>query len=139
MGTAEVAETLTFIQTLVPRSNKFPRRRNAMVKLIQNSLIFSILLFQLYKHTFASSCCSDLLLDVDQGSEVHSKQGDRLGFYKKEGMYGARPQYRQVGGGNFLFYLMEHEQWFVTSNHVGNSSGSLAKLTSSYCPEGLTG
>jgi len=54
-------------------------------------------------------CCSNILLESDQ--EVHKIQGERLGFYRQLGFYGARPAYRQEGGQYFLFYYEDEQKW----------------------------
>ena len=58
--------------------------------------VFLILvLFIKEKVISEDKCCSMILLDVlDPESDVHSKQGSRLGFYKHFGDYGGKYQYK---------------------------------------------
>ena len=62
--------------------------------LVQSSAVLVILVHSvnMAKVSSQKQCCSNILLDSDLAD--HRVAGNRLGFYKQLGKYGARPAYK---------------------------------------------
>ena len=61
--------------------------------LVQSSAVLVILVHSVnLAKVSQKQCCSNILLDSDLAD--HRVAGNRLGFYKQLGKYGARPAYK---------------------------------------------
>ena len=58
-------------------------------------LVMTLMLLRTVNMLKMSTCCTNIVINVeDPESDIHLKQGARLGFYTQTGFYGARPQYK---------------------------------------------
>jgi len=109
------------------------RARTKILKLINISSFF-IQLLSLCLADNNERCCSNILMEAD--TDVHKLQGERFGFYRQLGYYGARPAYRQDGGHYYLFYHEDEQKWVDSKYFYGATLFSkLVNDMDGYCLE----